>query len=145
MLLLFKMTILNLKIFLKEDKLKDIIINESDLKKSDNYPICSRDSIINTNKGFINIEDGNMGGKHWTCFFIKDKSFYFDSFGGAPDKSLINQLTKPITCHKYKIQDLNSRICGVYNIKIFYLVRFGSTSVKTESEIDLSLFVQKRI
>ena len=41
---------------------------------------------------------------HWTCFFIKDKkSYYFDSFGGSPDKFLLNQLPKPIIYHNFKI------------------------------------------
>ena len=38
-----------------------------------------------------------MGGIHWTCFIVKDKeSYYFDSFGGSPDKFLLNQLPEPI-------------------------------------------------
>ena len=37
-----------------------------------------------------------MGVSNWTCFIIKDnKSYYFDSFGGQPDKFLINQLPQP--------------------------------------------------
>ena len=40
-----------------------------------------------------------------------NKSFYFDSFGGIPDKFLLNQLTKPIIYHNYEIQDLNSKLC----------------------------------
>ena len=48
-------------------------------------------------------------------YSIKDnKSFYFDSFGGQPDKFLLNQLPKRIIYHKYKIQDLNSKLCGSY-------------------------------
>ena len=36
-----------------------------------------------------------MGGSHWTCFIIKDnKSYYFDSFGGQPDKFLNNYLNQ---------------------------------------------------
>ena len=63
-----------------------------------------------------------MGGTHWTCFIVKDnKSFYFDSFGGQPDKYLLNQLPKPIIYHKYKIQDINSKLCGPYVLYFFYL------------------------
>ena len=56
-----------------------------------------------------------MGGSHWVCFIIKDnKSYYFDSFGGQPDKFPLNQLPKPIIYHNYKIQDIISKLCGSY-------------------------------
>ena len=56
-------------------------------------------------------------------FIVKDnKSFYFDSFGGQPDKFLSNQLSKPIIYHNYKIQDINSRLCGSYCLYFFYLI-----------------------
>ena len=52
----------------------------------------------------------NKGGTHWTCFYIKDKkSYYFDSFGGNPDKFLLKQLPKPIIYHNFKIQNINSQ------------------------------------
>ena len=64
-----------------------------------------------------------MGGSHWTCFYIKgNKSYYFDSFGGTPDKFLRNQLTKPIIYHNYKIQGINSKLCGSYCLYFFYLI-----------------------
>ena len=53
-----------------------------------------------------------MGGSHWTGLIIKDKkSYYFGSFGGQPDKFLLNQLPKPIIYHNYKIQEINSKLC----------------------------------
>ena len=74
---------------------------------SKKYP---RDSKMITDKGFANIDNGRVGGSHWDCFIAKDnKSFYFDSFGGAPDKFLFKQLPKPIIYHNYKIQDINSK------------------------------------
>ena len=97
-------------------------MNESQLQKVYNYPIYPRDSKIYSDKGFVNIHNGSQGGTHWTCFIIKDdKSFYFDSFGGQPDKFLRNQLPKPIINHNYKIQDTNSRLCGSYCLYFFYL------------------------
>ena len=88
-------------------------MSKSELKKVYNNSIYSRDSIITTGKRFINIDNGRMGGTHWTCFSIEDnKSIYFDSFGGSPDEFLFNQLSKPITYHDYKIQDINSNLCG---------------------------------
>ena len=88
-----------------------------------NYNIYPRDSKIYSDKGFVIIDNGSQGGTHWTCFIVKDnKSYYFDSFGGAPDKFLLNQLSKPITYQNYKIQDINSKLCGSYCLCFFYLI-----------------------
>ena len=67
--------------------------------------------------------NGSMGGSHWTCFIVKDiKSYYFESFGGQPDKFLLKQFSKPILYHNYKIEDINSRLCGSYCLCFFYLI-----------------------
>ena len=61
-----------------------------------------------------------MVGSHWTAFYVKNnKSFYFDNFGGQPDKFLLNQLPKPIINHNYKIQDIYSKLCGSYCLYFF--------------------------
>ena len=63
----------------------------------------------------MNIDIVSMGGTHWTYFLMKvTKSHYFDSFGGPPDKFLLQHLPKPLTCYILKIQDINSRLCGAY-------------------------------
>ena len=99
------MKILNFKDFMKEDILKDDTMNESELQRVYKYPIYPKNSKIYSDKGFVIIHDGKMGGTHWTCFIIKDnKSYYFDSSGVQPDKFLLNQLPKPKTYHIYKIQ-----------------------------------------
>ena len=117
------MKVLNFKDFMKKYKLKKDTMNESQPQKIYHYPIYPRDSKIYSDKGFVNIDNGSQGGSHWTCFYIKDnKSFYFDSFGGAPDKFLLNQLPKPIMYHNYKIQDINSQLCGSYCLYFFYLI-----------------------
>ena len=86
-------------------------------------PIYPRDSKTNSDKGFVNIDNGSQGGTHWTCSIVKDnKSQYFDSFGVAPDKFLPNQLPKLIKYQDYKIQDINSRLCGSYCLYFFYLI-----------------------
>ena len=91
------MKALKFKDFTKKYKLKNDNMNESQLQKIYNYPIYPRDSKTYSDKGFVNIDNGSMGGSHWTCFYIKDqKSLYFDSFGGTPDKFLLKQLPKPI-------------------------------------------------
>ena len=64
-----------------------------------------------------------MGSSHWTCLLVKDnKSYYFDSFGGQPDKFLLNELSKPIIYHNFKIQDIISRLCGSYCLYFVYLI-----------------------
>ena len=109
------MEILNFRNFMKKNILKNDTMNESQLQKIYNHPIYPRDSKINSDKGFINIDDGSQGGTHWTCFIVKDdKSYYFDSFGGQPDKFLLNQLPKPIIYLNNEIQDIDSNLCGSY-------------------------------
>ena len=103
--------------------LKDQTMNESDLQKVYNYKIYPRDSKITSNKGFVNIDNGEQGRTHWTCFYMKDnQSYYFDSFGGSPNKFLLKQLTKPILYHNFKIQNINSQLCGSYCLYFFYLI-----------------------
>ena len=90
---LFKMTILNFEIFMKKYKLKDDTMNESQLQRVYNYNKYPRDSKIFSDRGFVNIDNGPQGGTHWTCLIVKDnKSYNFNSFGGQPDKFLLNQL-----------------------------------------------------
>ena len=75
-------------------------MTEADLKKVYDFSIYPRDSVTNSKKVFVNIDNGSMGESHSVCFCIKDqKSYYFDSFGGSPDKFSLKQLPKPITCH----------------------------------------------
>ena len=109
------MKILTFGDFMKTYTLKNDTMNESQLQRIYSYPIYPRDSKIYSDNGFVNIDDGFQGGTHWCAFYIKNnKSYYFDSFGVQPDKFLLQQLTKPIIYHNYKIQDINSRLCGSY-------------------------------
>ena len=104
-------------------KLKNDTMKESQLQGIYNYPIYPKDSKIYSERGFVNVDNGSMGGSHWTSFIVKDnKSYYFDSFGGQPDKFLLNQLPKPIIYQNYKIQDINSILCGSYCLYFFYLI-----------------------
>ena len=133
-LTLFEMAILIMEDFMKYFKLKDDTMNESGLQNFFMYLIHHRDSKITTDKLFINIDNGSMGGTPWTCFYSKDKadsmshtgsakkSFYFDSFGGQPDKFLLNHLPQPITYQNFKFQIKNSIICGSYCLHSFYLM-----------------------
>ena len=122
-IIILNMKVLNFKDFMKKNDLKNDTMNESELEKICNYPIYPRDSKIHSDKGFVNINNGSQGGSHWICFIVKDnKSYYFDSFGGQPDKFLLNQLPKPIINHSYKIQNINSQLCGSYCLYFFYLI-----------------------
>ena len=117
------MKLLNFKDFMKKNNLKNDTMNESELQRIFNYPIYPRDSKIYSDKGFVNIDNGSMGGSHWTSFIVTDKkSYYFDSFGGSPDKIILKQLPKPIIYHNYKIQDISSKLCGPYCLYFFYLI-----------------------
>ena len=90
-------------------------MNESQIQKFCSYKINPRDSKIHSDKRFVNIDNGSLFGSHWTCFIVKDnKAYYFDSFGGQPDKFLLNQLPKPKIYHNYKIEDKYSKLCGSY-------------------------------
>ena len=72
-------------------------MNEGEIQRTYIYPIYLRESKIYSDKGYINIDNGSQGGTHWTCFIKKDRgSYYYDSFGGNPDKFLEKKLTKPI-------------------------------------------------
>ena len=65
------MIILNLKDFTKKYNLKNDTMNESELQRVSNYEIYPTDGIISTNKGFVDIDNGILGGTHWKCFFYK--------------------------------------------------------------------------
>ena len=56
---------------MKKYILRNKTMNESQLQRVYNYNIYPRDSKIYSDKGFINIDDGSMGGSHWNCFFNK--------------------------------------------------------------------------
>ena len=99
--------------FFEKIYFKKNTMNQSILQRIYIYPINPRDFIIYSDIGFVNLDNGRMGGSHWTCFIVKDnKSYYFDSFGGHPDQYLLNQLPNPIKNHNYKLQDINSKLCG---------------------------------
>ena len=95
-------------------------MNESQLQKLSKSPIYPRDSTIYSDRVFLNIDNGTVGGTHWCNVYVKNnKSFYFDSFGVQLDKFFLNQLPKPIIYQNYKKQDINSKLCGSYCLFFF--------------------------
>ena len=100
------MSILNSEDFMKKQILKDNTMKKAALQRVCNSPIYPRDSKMYSDRGFVIIDGGRIGGGHWTCFFIKDyKSYYFDSFEGTPDKFLLKHLPKLIIYRNYKKED----------------------------------------
>ena len=98
-------------------------MNESDLQRFSNYSIYPRSSKIYSYKGFVNIDNGSQGASHWTCFTTKEnKSYCFASFGVQPDKLLLSQIPKSKIYHIYKIQGIESKVCGSFSLKFFYLI-----------------------
>ena len=94
------MIIFNIKEFMKEYKLQDDTMKESELKKNYLYLMYPRHSKKCSDRRFVNIDNGSMGGTLWTAFYVKiRKLIYFVSFGGQPDKFLLNQLPKLIIFH----------------------------------------------
>ena len=117
------MKVLNYRNFMKKYNLKNDTMNESQLQRVYNYPIYPGDSKRYSDRGFVNIDNGSQGGTHWKAFNVKNnKSYNFDSFGGAPDKFLLSQLPKPILYHNYKIQDINFKLCGSFCLYFLYLI-----------------------
>ena len=98
-------------------------MNESQLQKFFSFSIYPRDSKIHSDRRFVNIDNESQSGTHWCAFYVKNnKSFYFDSFGGQPDKFLLKQLPKPIIYHNYKIQSINFKLCGSCCLYFSYLI-----------------------
>ena len=94
------MKVFYLKDFMKTYNLKNDTMNESELQRICKILIYPRDSKKYSDRGFVRIDNGSLGGTHWTCFVVKDKkSYYFDSFRGYPAKYLLNQLPKPVIYH----------------------------------------------
>ena len=108
-----KMSKLSYRDFMKQDNMKNFTLSQSDLQRVNNYPIYPRGSETYSDKGVVNIDNGEQGGTHWTCLYITDnKSYQFKIFGCQSDKSLLKQLPKALIYHNYKIQDISSKLCG---------------------------------
>ena len=97
-------------------------MKKTELQRIYNCKIYPRGNEIYSDKAIINIDGGSQGGTPWTCLKKDNKPNYFINFGGQPDKSLLNQLPKPIKYHHYKIQDIYSKLCGSYCLYFFNLI-----------------------
>ena len=61
------------KYFMRNYRLNVETVEKDDTDRVQNDSVYRRDSIRNNNKGYANNNIGNMGGKHWTYFYIKEK------------------------------------------------------------------------
>ena len=82
--------------------------------------------VINMQNG-TNSKGKELPGTHWvSCGVIKNKSFYFDSFGCVPPTSVYNYLPKPIMYNTQQIQDIDSSDCGWFSFCCcYYLFKNG--------------------
>ena len=107
------MKVLTFRDFMKKYKLKTDTMTESQLQKIYKLSIYPRDSKnifrqrICKNRQWIS--------RRYSLDLLyskRYKSYYFDSFGGQPDKFLLYRSPKPIIYHSYNIQDINSELCA---------------------------------
>ena len=88
-------------------------MDECHLQQVYTYEIYPRDSKTSTDKGFVNIDNGEQGGIHWVCYIVEVmNSNYFDSYGGSPGTFFLQQPPKPMNYHNFKIHDNNRNLCG---------------------------------
>ena len=76
--------------------------------------------LIENNKSLIfNLQNSNESGSHWVSLSRKDDNiFIFDSFGigDIPNKLYKIYKNYNIIRNIYRIQDLNSNICGLFSV-----------------------------
>ena len=62
------MRLLNFKVFVKQNNMKNDTMHKSDIERAFNYP---KNSKTYSDEGFVNIENGSIGGSHWVKFLVK--------------------------------------------------------------------------
>ena len=108
---------------MRKYKSRDDTINGKDMQKVYICDIIAGHSSKTAAEAFVKIDNGQMGGTHWTYLYLKkNKAYYFNSFGGYLYKSILKQLTKPRSFQNYYLQDKNSTKCGTYCFYFFYLI-----------------------
>ena len=111
--------------------LSNIFINNL-LKDEESYlDTFSKDEIplIENNKSLIfNLQNSDRSGTHWCSLSRKDNNiFIFDSFGIGHIPNKIYEIYKKfnIITNIYRIQDINSNLCGLFCI-LFCLYKVNS-------------------
>jgi hypothetical protein len=88
-----------------------------DIIMADQIPLLKKTKNHNY---IINLGDFNTGGSHWVFFSVrKNNCCYIDSFGGLPNKEVIEYVRKnKLSCgySNYICQTIKSTRCGIYCI-----------------------------
>ena len=88
--------------------------------------------------GIINLADSkDLEGTHWTCYFKKDKVYYFDSYGIQPPIEIVKYLgsNRALIHNSFQIQDFNQVVCGHLCLYVLFHLNKG----KDFNEIIFSL------
>jgi len=73
----------------------------------------------NTECGVLNLNLSNESGSHWTCWFkVKNKKYYFNSFGLQPPQELVDYLGSPILYSTFQLQRLQDQNCGKWCLTV---------------------------
>lgn len=71
---------------------------------------------------YLMLKPGEIFGHYTVIIKEKNKSYYIDPFGCYPEQKVIDNLNHPIKVNTFKIQDINSNICGplcISMLKVF--------------------------
>ena len=80
----------------------------------------------NNFSAILNFKLSSENGSHWVSLYrSEDETFYyFDSYGTPVQQQVIDKY-KNIRTHDYKIQPLNSSMCGQLSLLVIYLLTNG--------------------
>lgn len=106
-------------------------VNTKNFKIKNFRGVFMRDSLpskpLDNECGIVNLDSINNKGTHWVCYFISNKSYYFDSFGLFPPKEVESYLLKNSTIigSSFQLQDFNTDYCGYFCLYILEQLSLG--------------------
>ena len=63
--------------------------------------------------GILNLDDSSGSGTHWVAWYkLKNRQFYFDSYGLPPPTELVRYLKNPVFYNSERIQPDDEVFCG---------------------------------
>jgi hypothetical protein len=69
--------------------------------------------IKNKECGVVNLDSGSGGGTHWVAYWKNGPAtVYFDSYGLAPPKEVLEYLDRDVRTQTFQLQSANDVICG---------------------------------
>ena len=120
------------------DKIPDTTLSNIDIEKYvkilklRNFRGCHmRDELknlklYNNECGVLNLNLSNEPGSHWTCWFkTNNDKYYFDSFGLAPARELIDYLGSPILYSTFQLQGIKDQNCGKWCLVVLNYLNEG--------------------